>query len=82
MTKIRSLLVKAHSPAVLVCVILFSSLLLAEDEVTIYDRDWRVKERIQDGTIYDRDWNVKGHIRDGKVYDRNWNVKGHIKRGK
>jgi len=24
-------------------------------EVTIYDRDWRVKERIQDGTIYDRD---------------------------
>jgi len=41
------------------------SLALAE-EITIYDKDWQVKERIQDGTIYDRDW-------DGKVYARNWN---------
>jgi hypothetical protein len=28
------------------------SLILAE-EITIFDKDWRVKERIQDGTIYE-----------------------------
>jgi hypothetical protein len=28
-------------------------LALAED-ITIYDKDWQVKERIQDGKIYDR----------------------------
>ena len=41
---------------------------------TIYDKDWRVKERIKDGTIYDRDWKVKGCIGEGKIYDRNWNM--------
>jgi len=41
------------------------SVALAE-EVTIYDKDWRVKERIQDGTIYDRDWRVKGPIWSGR----------------
>jgi len=46
------------------------SVALAEEE-TIYDKDWQVKERIQDGTIYDRDWRVKGHIEKGRVYDRN-----------
>ena len=40
-------------------------LALAE-EMRIYDKDWRVKERMRDGTIYDRDWRVKGHIEDGK----------------
>ena len=48
-------------------------LALAE-EVMIYDKDWKVKERIQDGTIYDWDWRVKGHIQDGRVYDRDWNL--------
>jgi alpha-N-acetylglucosamine transferase len=56
-------------------------LALAE-EVTIYDKNWQVKERIQDGTIYDRDWTVKGHIDDGKVYDRNWNLEKRIEDGK
>ena len=51
------------------------SLALAQ-EITIYDNDWRVKERIQDGTIYDREWKVKGHIEDGRVYDRNWKQRG------
>lgn len=32
------------------------------EEIAIYDKDWRVKERMQDGTIYDKDWKVKGHI--------------------
>lgn len=36
------------------------------EEMTIFDKDWRVKERIRDGAIYDRDWSMKGHIEDGK----------------
>jgi hypothetical protein len=36
------------------------------DEITIYDKDWQVKERIQDGTVYDLNWNTKGYIRKGK----------------
>ena len=54
------------------------SVALAE-EVTIYDKDWQVKERIQDGTIYDRDWRVKGHIEEGRVYDKNWNLQKGLK---
>ncbi len=57
------------------------SLGLAE-EVTIYDKDWQVKERIQDGTIYGRDWRVKGHIEDGRVYDKNWGLEKRIEDGK
>jgi hypothetical protein len=56
-------------------------LALAE-EITIYDKDWQVKERIWDGTMYDRDWRVKRHIEDGKVYDRNWNLDKRIEDGK
>ena len=41
------------------------------EEITIYDKEWQVKERIHGGKIYDRDWRVKGHIENGKVYDRN-----------
>ena len=44
------------------------SLALGE-EITIYDKDWRLKERTQDGTIYDCDWRVKGHIEDGKNHE-------------
>ncbi len=29
--------------------------LVLAGEITIFDREWRIKERIQDGTIYDRD---------------------------
>ncbi len=35
----------------------------------IYDKDWRIKERIQDGAVYDRDWRVKGHVEDGEKYE-------------
>ena len=46
------------------------TLALAEaEEVTIYDKDWRIKERIQDGTIDDRDWRVKEDIEDGKNHE-------------
>lgn len=57
------------------------SLALAE-EVTIYDRDRRVQERIQDGKIYDRDWGVKGYIEDGRVYDSKWSLEKRIEDGK
>jgi hypothetical protein len=62
---------------VVLCGLVWLTIILAlafAGEVTIYDKDWQVKERIQDGTIYDRDWRLKGHIEDGKVYDRNWNL--------
>ena len=44
------------------------SLVLGE-EITILDKDWQVKERIQDGTIDDRDWRVKEDIEDGKNHE-------------
>ena len=69
MHTIQAFLIVVLSALVWITIIL--SLALAE-EVTIYDKDWRVKERTQDWTIYDRDWRVKGHIEDGRVYDRNW----------
>ena len=65
----------------LIMILFLSGPTLAED-ITIYDKDYRVQERIQDRTIYGRDWGIKGHIEDGKVYDRNWNLKGNMKKGK
>jgi len=50
---------------VFLTVLIFLGQALAE-EVTIYDKDWRVNEGIQDGTIYDRNWNTKGYIKKGK----------------
>ena len=55
---------------VFLCSMIWISIILGlgfAQEITIYDKDWRVKERIRDGTIYDRDWRIKGHIEDGKV---------------
>jgi hypothetical protein len=52
--------------------------LVFAEEITIYVKDWRVKERIQGETIYDRDWKVKGHIEDGRVCDRNWNLEKRV----
>ncbi len=39
------------------------------EEVNIYYKDLKGKERVRDGTIYDRDWRVKGHIEDGKNHE-------------
>ncbi|MGD0626604.1 MAG: hypothetical protein ABSB32_18060 [Thermodesulfobacteriota bacterium] len=55
----------------------FSLFALAQD-LTIYDRNWRVKVRIQGDTIYDSSWRVKGHVEDGKIYDSNWRTRGRI----
>lgn len=54
---------------------------MAED-LTIDDKDWRLKERIQDGKIYDWDCNLKGRIDKDRIYDRNWKTKGYIGKGK
>ena len=48
-------------------------------EKVIYDRDHRLKYRIDDsGRIYDRDWNRKGRVEGNKVYDENYNLKYRI----
>jgi alpha-N-acetylglucosamine transferase len=70
---------------VVLCAFVWLTIILVlafAEEITIYDKDWKVKERIQDGTIYDRDWRVKGHIENGKVYDRDWNLEKRIEDGK
>jgi hypothetical protein len=70
---------------VVLCVFVWLTIILGlvlAEEITIYDRDWQVKERVRGGTIYDRGWRVKGYIEDGKVYDRNWNLEKRIEDGK
>ena len=63
MHKVQSFLIVVLCGFVWLTIIL--GLALAE-EITIYNQDWRVKERIQDGTVYDLNWNTKGYIRKGK----------------
>jgi len=58
----------------------FSLFVLAQDNLTIYDKDFRVKDRAQDGVIYDKDGRVKGHIKNGIIYDKDWTVKGRVER--
>jgi hypothetical protein len=74
-------LIGVFSSLVLLTVLIFLGQALAE-EVTIYDKEWKVKERIQDGTIYERDWRVKGHVEDGKVYDRDCRLQNRIEDGR
>ncbi len=66
----------------LLIVILFflPSFALAQD-LTVYDKDWKVKARIEDGKIYDRNWKVKGYIKDNRIYDRDWKPKFYLKGG-
>jgi hypothetical protein len=77
MHAIQAFLMKGLSISILAAVLIIPGSILAQ-EVTIYDKDWRVKERIRDGTIYDKDWRVKGHIEDGRIYDRDWKLKEWI----
>jgi hypothetical protein len=46
-----------------------------EDDGRIYDRNWNLRGRIQEGKVYDRNWNVKGRIEGDRIYDTNWNLK-------
>lgn len=81
MHAVQAFLMGAFSGFVLLTVLIFLDIARAAD-VTIYDKDWRVKERIHDGTIYDKDWRVKGHIEDGRVYDRDWRLQNRIEDGR
>lgn len=81
MHAIQGFLIGVLSSFALIRTLIFLGLALAE-EITICDKAWRVKERIQDGTIYDRDWRMKGHIEDGRVYDSNWNLEKRIEDGR
>jgi hypothetical protein len=56
-------------------------LALAE-EITIYDRDWRVKGHIEDGKVYDENRNLRYRVEDGRIYDRDWKTKGRIEKGR
>jgi hypothetical protein len=44
---------------------------VASAEELVYDQNWNLKYRIEDGRVYDKNWQLKGYIQDGKIYDRN-----------
>ena len=50
------------------------------EKVAIFDKGWRIKERVQAETIHYR--SVRRSIEDGWVYARNWNFGERIKNGK
>ena len=54
-------------------ILLIPSFLSAEG-IKIYDKNWNLIYRIENGKIYDKNWNLKGRIQDNKVYDRNWQL--------
>jgi hypothetical protein len=47
----------------------------------IYDKNWNLKRRIQDNKVYDRNWQLLYRIEDSRICDRNWNLKMHISKG-
>ncbi|MCX5917211.1 MAG: hypothetical protein NTX30_11120 [Deltaproteobacteria bacterium] len=55
---------------------------IASAEELVYDQNWNLKYRVEDGRIYDKNWQLKGHIQEGNIYDRNWQLKGRIEEGK
>lgn len=71
MHAIQAFLMAVLSSFVSLTILIFLGQALAE-EVTIYDKDWRIKGHIEDGRVYDRDWRLQNRIEGGKIYDRNW----------
>ncbi len=55
---------------ILILALLLSTVASAEE--LIYDQNWNLKYRIDDGRLYDKNWQLKCHIQDGKIYDRGW----------
>ena len=47
-------------------------------EFNIYNKDWMMTGRIQDGKIFDLDMKVEGYIKAGRIFDKNWMLKGYI----
>ena len=66
MHAIQAFLMKGLLISILASALIIPGSILGQ-EVTIYGKDRRLKERIRDRTIYEKDWRVKGHIEDGRV---------------
>jgi hypothetical protein len=65
---------------ILILVLLLPVIGSAED--LVYDQNWNLQYRIDNGRIYDKNWQLKGYIQDGKIYDNKWQLKGRIEEGK
>lgn len=48
------------------------------EKIEIYDKDWNLKYRIDNGRVYNRDWNLIYRIEKDRIYDSNWNLKYRI----
>jgi hypothetical protein len=54
---------------------------IASAEELVFDQNWQLKYRIEDGRIYDQNGQPKGYLQDGKIYDNSWQLKGRIEKG-
>jgi hypothetical protein len=48
-------------------------------EFNLYNKDWMLTGRIQDGKIFDLDMKIEGYITDNRIFDKNWMPTGYIK---
>jgi hypothetical protein len=51
---------------------------IASEEELIFDQNWNLEYRVEDGRIYEKSWQLKGFLRDGKNYDNKWQLNGRI----
>jgi hypothetical protein len=45
----------------------------------LYNKDWMLTGRIQDGKIFDLDMKIEGYITDNRIFDKNWMPTGYVK---
>ncbi len=55
---------------------------IAPAEELVFDQNWQLKYRIEEGRIYDKSWQLKGHLQDAKTYDNSWQWKGWTEDGR
>jgi hypothetical protein len=48
-------------------------------EFNLFNKDWMMIGRIQDGKIFDLDMKIEGYIADNRIFDKNWMPTGYIK---
>ncbi len=65
---------------ILILALLLPAIVSAEE--LVFDQNWKIKYRVEDGRIYDKNWQLKGYLQDGKFYDNKWQLKGRIEEGK
>ena len=66
---------------VILTLALLLPVMVAAEEL-VFDQDWHLKYRAEEGRIYDQNWQLKGYLQDGRIYDNNWHLKGRIEEGK